>query len=68
MSDKDRYDSKYGEKTASWNTRNSDGSIKQYNVKDVESGDHSFYEIKTGRMGTALGSYRPFREEKDDKD
>jgi len=68
MSDKNRYDGKYGEKTASWNNRNDDGSIKQYNVKDVKSGDHSFYEIKTGRMGTALGSFRPFRGDGDDKE
>ena len=65
MSDKNRYEGKYGEKTASWENKNSDGTIGQYNVKDVESGDHYFSDLRTGRMGTALGDYRPGREGKD---
>ena len=27
----------------------------QMNVKDIESGDHTFYNPKSGKMGVALG-------------
>ena len=65
MSDKNRYDGKYGEKTTTWINRDKDGTVKQYNVKDVQSGDHSFANTQTGVMGTALSDYRPQREGKD---
>ena len=65
MSDKDRYGGKYGEKTATWANKSKDKStIEQYNVKNVESGDHYFTNTKTGVMGTALSDYRPFRSDK----
>ena len=64
MSDKNRYDGKYGNKTKSWTNKTEEGKPKQYNVKDVESGDHHFTNIQTGVMGTALGTYRPSRDQK----
>lgn len=30
-------------------------NASQMNVKDVESGDHTFYNTKSGKMGVALG-------------
>ena len=67
MSDEGRYDGKYGDKTKTWANKNSDGTIKQYNVKDVEKGDHTFVDLERGRIGTALGDYRPSRETKEGK-
>lgn len=67
MSDKNRYDGKYGERTTTWTPKNENGTVKQYNVKDVDSGDHYFYNPNTGVMGVALGDYRPGREGKDKK-
>jgi len=58
-----RYDNKYGEKTVSWdNTQKQDESFKQYNVKDVETGDHYFSNTRTGAQGVALSDYRPGRD------
>ncbi len=62
MSDKDRYEGKYGEKTKTWINKNEDGTAKQYNIKNTENGDHSFANTQTGVMGTALGTYRPNRD------
>lgn len=63
-SDHDRYEGKYGDKTVTWQNTQSDESFTQYNVKDVESGDHYFTNTRTGVSGTALGDYRPGRENK----
>ena len=59
-----RYGGKYGEKTVSWQNTQSDESFTQYNVKDVNTGDHSFVNTRTGVSGTALGDYRPSRDKK----
>lgn len=60
-----RYEGKYGEKTVSWDqVQKQDESFKQNNVKDVETGDHYFYNQRTGVSGAALGDYRPERENK----
>ena len=60
-----RYNDKYGERTVSWeNEQKQDESFKQYNVKDVETGDHYFCNNRTGVMGAALGDYRPNRDNK----
>ena len=67
MSDRDRYDGKYGENTKTWTNKTEGGTPKQYNVKDVDTGDHYFTNIETGVMGTALGDYRPFRDSKNQK-
>ena len=54
-----RYDRKYGDRVKSRNGKmNGNG---QYDVKDIDSGDHHFVNTQTGVQGTALGSYRPFR-------
>ncbi len=64
-SDHGRYDGKYGDKTVTWTqTQKQDASFSQYNVKNVENGDHSFTNTRTGVMGTALGDYRPGRDKK----
>lgn len=55
-------DNKYGNDDKTWINRDDDGSVKQYNVKDVENGDHHFANVKTGVQGTALGDYRPGRD------
>ena len=55
-------DDKYGKDDKTWLNKDSDGTVKQYNVKDVESGDHYFANVKTGVQGTALGNYRPDRD------
>ena len=61
-SDKGRYDGKYGERTVSWDNTQSDESFVQHNVKDADTGDHHFTNTRTGVMGTALGNYRPYRD------
>lgn len=63
-SDYGRYEGKYGDKTISWQNKQSDESFTQYNVKDVGSGDHYFANTRTGVMGTALSDYRPNRDKK----
>ena len=61
-SDSGRYDGKYGESTVTWeNTQKQDESFTQYNVKDVQSGDHYFVNTRTGVQGAALSDYRPGR-------
>lgn len=55
---------KYGEKTKTWINRDDEGKVKQYNVKDLETGDHHFTDLKTGRQGVALSDYRPDRDKK----
>lgn len=57
------YEGKYGDKTVEWeNTQKQDESFTQYNVKDVETGDHYFMNTRTGVQGAALGDYRPGRD------
>ncbi len=54
-----RYEGKYGERVKSRNGRmNGNG---QYDVKNVDTGDHHFVNTQTGVQGTALTDYRPFR-------
>ena len=56
------YEGKYGNETVEWeNTQKQDESFTQYNVKDVETGDHYFTNTRTGVQGVALGDYRPER-------
>lgn len=58
-----KYDGKYGDTTVSWqNPQKQDESFTQYNVKNVENGDHHFLNTRTGVQGTALGDYRPGRD------
>ena len=60
-----RYDCKYGDTTVSWeNGQKQDESFTQYNVKDVDTGDHYFINTRTGAQGAALGDYRPGRDGK----
>lgn len=62
-SENNKYGGKYGEKTVSWqNSQKQDESFTQYNVKNVENGDHYFSNTRTGVQGAALGDYRPGRE------
>ena len=59
----DRYDGKYGDRVKSRDGHmNADG---QYDVKDTRTGDHHFTNTRTGVMGTALGDYRPSRDNGD---
>lgn len=59
----DSYEGKYGEKTVEWeNKQKEDESFTQYNVKNVETGDHHFANTRTGVQGSALGDYRPGRD------
>lgn len=64
-----KYGGKYGETTVSWeNKQRDDESFTQYNVKDVDTGDHYFSNTRTGVSGVALGNYRPGRDNNDDDD
>lgn len=57
----DRYEGKYGDRVKSRQGRmNGNG---QYDVKDTRTGDHHFLNTQTGVQGTALGGYRPGREQ-----
>ena len=56
-------DEKYGDHTKTWLNRDEDGSVEQYNVKDLDSGDHYFANTRTGASGAALGDYRPSRDD-----
>ena len=58
-------DDKYGEDDKTW-IKHDEKGVSQYNVKNVENGDHYFANIRTGAQGAALGDYRPSRDEKDD--
>ena len=55
-------DNKYGSNDKTWLNRNDDGTVKQYNVKDLDNGDHFFVNTQTGVQGAALSNYRPNRD------
>lgn len=54
-----RYGGKYGDRVKSRDGKmNGNG---QYDVKNVDNGDHYFLNTQTGVQGAALTDYRPFR-------
>ena len=36
--------------------------VRQMNIKDKSSGDHTFYSPSSGAQGIAFGDYRPGRD------
>lgn len=42
---------------------NKSDEVRQMNIKDINTGDHYFHEVSSGKQGVALGDYRPERDD-----